>query len=168
MSMETNDIYESGEQQEQHREDQRGANFLERKLENKLKIELDYAHKPSYLQPPYKKINNFLDYASPFTYQERFEQERRDILKFIPTAVMNKFPVQGNEWLYGWTIRGTNQVNVRDDLYGLKKLETDIHECTHTPDEYETRRRTEWKMETLLGEERGGGKYGRKRREYKI
>lgn len=149
--METSDNYQSGEQP---RDYFRGEN-----LEEKVEVEHER---------PYKRINNFLDYASPFTYQERFEQERRDILKFIPATVMNKFPVQGYEWLYGWTIRGTNTVNVRDDLYGLKKLETDIHECTHTPDEYETRRRTEGKIEALLREEWGEGKYGRKRREYKM
>lgn len=146
--METSDNYQSGEQ---HRD-----NLSRENLEEKVGAEQ---------APSYKKTNNFLDYALPFSYQERFEQERRDILKFIPATVMNKFPVQGYEWLYGWTIRGTNQVNVRDDLYGLKKLETDIHECTHTPDEYETRRRTEGKMEALLPEE---GKYGKKRKRYRV
>lgn len=128
-------------------------------LEERVESELSH-------EPGYQKLRNFLDYALPFSYQERFEQARRDILRFIPSTTMNKFPVQGNEGLYGWTIRGTNQVNVRDDLQGRKKLETDIHECTHTPDEYETRRRTEWKVQALLPEE--GGKYGKKLKEYKV
>ncbi len=135
--METSNSYQSGEQS---RDNARGEN-----LEGKVEAESE---------PSYKKTNNCLDYALPFTYQERFEQERRDILKFIPATVMNKFPVPGYEWLYGWTIRGTNKVNVREDLYGLKKLETDIHEGTHTPDEYETRRRTEAKIEAQFPEKK--------------
>ena len=149
--MKTSDMY-SGEERE--------GETLEEKIEQKIE-----ERRGSTLNTPprYKKSSNFLDYALPFSYQERWEQARKDILKFITSTTMNKFPVQGNEGLYGWTIRGTNKVNIRDDLHSLQKLETDIHECTHTPDEYETRRRTEWKLQALLPEER---KYGGKLREY--
>ena len=95
-----------------------------------------------------------LSYISPHSYQERWEQERRDILKFVPWNTMEKFPLAGNESLYGWTHRHKDgKVHLRDDLQGLQKLETDLHECGHTPDEYETRRRTEWKMECMLPKE---------------
>ncbi len=117
-------------------------------------------------EPTYnKKSSNFLDYTHFSSYHDRFQQERRDILKFIPATTLHTFPVQGHEWLYGWTVRGTSTVNIRDDLSGLKRLETDIHESTHTPDEYETRRRTECRMEWLFPKEE---KYRMKPKEYQV
>ena len=49
--------------------------------------------------------NNPPSYIHPFTYQERLQRERRDIFRVTPFATMQKFPRQGNEELYGWTLR---------------------------------------------------------------
>lgn len=94
-----------------------------------------------------------LSYVQPHSYLDRLRKERRDVLKFTPFAVMEKFPLQGNEGLYGWTFRNTGKVHLRDDLYGEKKLETDLHECAHTADERETRYRTTERMKAMRGEE---------------
>jgi len=104
-----------------------------------------------------------LSYVRPHSYADCFHQERRDMHKFTPVAVMEKFPRQGNEGLYGWTFRNTGKVHLRDDLYGEKKMETDLHECAHTADERETRYRTEERMKAMLGEEE---KYRMKPKEY--
>ena len=106
-----------------------------------------------------------LSYVQPHSYHERFQKERRDVLKFTPTAVMQKFPLQGNERLYGWTFRNSGTVHIRDDLYGEQKLETDLHECAHTADERETRYRTEERMKAMIAPEE---KYRIKPKEYKV
>ncbi len=87
------------------------------------------------------------------------------MLKFTPAAVMEKFPLQGNEGLYGWTFRNSGKVHLRDDLYGEKKMETDLHECAHTPDERETRYRTEERMRAMRVNEEE--KYRTKPEEYR-
>lgn len=102
-------------------------------------------------------------YVQPHSYLERFRKERRDLLKFTPTAVMEKFPLQGNEGLYGWTFRNSGKVHLRDDLYGERKMETDLHECAHTADERETRYRTEERMKAMLGKKE---RYRTEPREY--
>ena len=97
--------------------------------------------------------------------QERFEKERNDTLKFTPFATVQKFPRSGNEGLYGWTFRNKDgNVHIRDDLCGVKKIETDLHECGHTPDERETRYRTDEKMKPMFTEQQ---KYITGPKEYK-
>lgn len=99
-------------------------------------------------------------------YLEKFRKERNNPLRFVPATTVRRFPRSGNEWLYGWTYRGTGIINQRDDLELInnKKLENDIHESIHTTDEYETRRLTEWIMDTLFP---GDEKYKTKPEEYR-
>lgn len=82
-------------------------------------------------------------------YLRLWQAEQRDPLKFLPSNTFRTFPRSGNEWLYGFTYRGTGIINVRDDLQGETLLETQIHESLHTSDEYETRRLTEWIMRLI-------------------
>ncbi|MBS3124094.1 hypothetical protein J4437_05685 [Candidatus Woesearchaeota archaeon] len=104
------------------------------------------------------------NYSIQNDYLTRFRNEQKDLLKFIPLAHIDKFPKNGNEGLYGWTWRNKNgKVNLREDLTGTKKLEVDIHECCHTPDEYETRVLTAEIMKTILPEEK---KYLRNWKDY--
>tara|TARA_Y100000031_G_C8117537_1_gene336622 strand:- start:398 stop:775 length:378 start_codon:yes stop_codon:yes gene_type:complete len=88
---------------------------------------------------------------SPFdSYLDKFRAEQRDLLKFIPSVNIRKFPLNGNRGLYGWTYRDKSaQVNIREDLTEDFKTEVIVHEAIHTPDEYETRRLTEWIMESM-------------------
>ncbi len=93
-------------------------------------------------------------YSAHLSYLHRFREERRDITRFLPATTLQTFPRQGNEGLYGWTHRQKDGIiNVREDLQGEKKIKTIIHESIHTPDEYETRRLTEWIMESMFPEE---------------
>ncbi|MBI2572551.1 hypothetical protein HYV86_01715 [Candidatus Woesearchaeota archaeon] len=89
-------------------------------------------------------------YTQPHHESTRFEKERRDTLKFTAPAHVCHFPLEGNQGLYGFTYRGTSQVHLRDDLSDKLKIEVDLHECGHTPDEYETRRRTDLKLESMF------------------
>ncbi len=74
--------------------------------------------------------------------------------RFLPATTMHTFPKQGNEGLYGWTHRQKDgMINVRENLHGEKRIETIIHESIHTPDEYETKRLTEWIMESMFPKE---------------
>ena len=61
------------------------------------------------------------------------------------------FPKSGNEGLYGFTYRHSGKIGLREDLDPREKLDTDIHESMHTPDEYETRKITEWIMQFIVG-----------------
>ncbi len=99
-------------------------------------------------------------YTARLSYFHRFREERRDITRFLPATTLQTFPRQGNERLYGWTHRQKDGIiHVREDLQGEKRIETIIHESIHTPDEYETRRLTEWIMESMFPKEE---KYKRK------
>lgn len=92
-----------------------------------------------------------LSYLPPDTYLERFRQAKEDPTRTIPFQTVQKFPKSGNEGLYGWTYRNKDgAIRIRDDLTGLRKLETDIHESIHTPDEYETRVLTRWILDALI------------------
>ena len=90
-------------------------------------------------------------YVPPDDYLSKWSQERDDPLKFVPSVTVKKFQRQGNEWLYGWTIRGSGVINQREDLeVSGDRLRNYVHEAIHTDDEYETRRLTEWIMETMF------------------
>lgn len=89
-------------------------------------------------------------YTQPHHESTRVEKERRDTLKFTAPAHVCHFPHEGNQGLYGFTYRGTGQVHLREDLTDKFKMEVDLHECGHTPDEYETRRRTDMKLESMF------------------
>lgn len=82
------------------------------------------------------------------SYIERREEAMRDFTDRVPGKHMNTFPSSGNAGLYGFTYLGDQRVWRRDDLIGSEFAKmVDVHESIHTPDEYETRRITEWMME---------------------
>ncbi len=104
-------------------------------------------------------------YVQPDSYLRRWEKERRDILKFTQATALRTFPLNGNRGLYGFTYRGGN-VWLREDLIqrqDKEKYTTDLHESGHTPDERETRYRTDEKLRWLFPEEE---KYRTKPPEY--
>ena len=103
-------------------------------------------------------------YVLPHNYLSRWRAERRDVTKFLPFMTVQTFPRQGNESLYGFTPRNkTGTIYRREDLQGEKRLETDIHERTHRPDELETRYCTSLKMDWMFPREE---KYRTKPKEY--
>ncbi len=82
------------------------------------------------------------------SYLERRHEAMHDFTDRVPGKHLNTFPSAGNAGLYGFTYIGDQRVWRRDDLIGSKfATMVDVHECIHTPDEYETRRITEWMME---------------------
>ena len=99
-----------------------------------------YQSAPQYHSPNYGPV---------FTsYLERRQEAMHDFTDRVPGKHMNTFPSAGNAGLYGFTYLGDVKVWRRDDLIGgeFAKM-VDVHESIHTPDEYETRRLTEWMME---------------------
>ena len=102
-----------------------------------------------YVQQLQQERQSPLSYVQPDSYLDRWWKERRDVLRFMPWTTVEKFPRQGNEGLYGFTFRD-GKVNWREDLHSERKLETDVHESGHTPDEQETRYRVEEKMRALF------------------
>lgn len=80
-------------------------------------------------------------------YLDRRIESMHDFTDRVPGKNLETFPVAGNEGLYGYTFLGDVKAWRRDDLTGDFAKMVDVHECIHTPDEYETRRITEWMME---------------------
>lgn len=81
-------------------------------------------------------------------YKDRLDQARQDFtsridksLEILPKSLMGG--------VLGFTYLGSAKMTRRDDLFGDMALMVDVHEAIHTPDEYETRRLTDWilKME---------------------
>ena len=64
----------------------------------------------------------------------------------VPGKHVDTLPgnLMGN--VLGFTYLGQDRMTLRDDLVGKTKKMVDIHESIHTPDEYETRRLTDWIM----------------------
>src|SRR3989338_5745026 len=89
------------------------------------------------------------NYGPVFTsYLERRHEAMNDFTDRVPGKHLHTFPSSGNAGLYGFTYLGDQRVWRRDDLIGSEFAKmVDVHECIHTPDEYETRRITEWMME---------------------
>ena len=83
---------------------------LEEVIENSIQRQQnDYPRQQNHYQlQQHSERNNPLSYTPPFTYQERFQKERRDIFRVTPFASLQRFPRQGNEGLYGWTARSKN------------------------------------------------------------
>jgi|TARA_B100001971_G_C18138568_1_gene509043 hypothetical protein len=80
------------------------------------------------------------------TYLDRRQDALHDFTDRVPGKHMESFPISGNEGLYGFTFLGDQKVWRRDDLTGNFAKMVDIHECIHTPNEYETRILTSWIM----------------------
>lgn len=82
------------------------------------------------------------------SYLEKRQEAMHDFTDRVHGKHMNTFPSAGNAGLYGFTYIGDQRVWRRDDLIGSEFAKmVDVHESIHTPDEYETRRITEWMME---------------------
>ena len=95
----------------------------------------------------YEKERLSIDYKSTIgTYISRRQEALQDFSDRVPGKSLETFPVSGNEGLYGYTFLGDIKVWRRDDLSGNFAKMVDIHECIHTPDEYETRILTDWIM----------------------
>ena len=88
------------------------------------------------------------NYGPVFTsYLERRHEAMHDFTDRVPGKQLHTFPSSGNAGLYGFTYIGDVNAWRRDDLIGTEfATMVDVHECIHTPDEYETRRITEWMM----------------------
>ena len=104
--------------------------------------------KKSFL-PEWEQFSKIAEFIEKDNYLEKFRADNKDLSRFLPFVTINKFSFSGNEFLYGWTYRTSAVINIRDDLQGEKRTEVEIHEAIHTSDEYETRRITEWIMQSL-------------------
>lgn len=61
--------------------------------------------------------------------------------------IINKLPINIMGGILGFTYLFDNHMTIRDDLFGRRKLEVEVHEAIHTTDEYETRRLHEWMLD---------------------
>ena len=87
-------------------------------------------------------------YGITGTYLDRRIEAMHDFTDRVPGKHLHTFPSSGNEGLFGFTYLGDVHAWRRDDLIGTEFAKmVDVHESIHTPDEYETRRITEWMME---------------------
>ncbi len=103
-------------------------------------------------------------YVLPHRYEDRRIIERRDLQRFIPSKVVEKFPRNGNEGLYGYTFLGDIKIRKQEGLDSYADLLTDIHESTHTEWEYQTRIWSEMIMASLFPEQE---RYHTKPKEYR-
>jgi len=95
----------------------------------------------------YEQERLSINYKSTIgTYLNRRQDALHDFTDRVPGKNLETFPVSGNEGLYGYTFLGDIKAWRRDDLTGNFAKMVDIHECIHTPDEYETRILTDWIM----------------------
>lgn len=104
----------------------------------------NYGPLTSYGLIPY--VISHYSYGLIGSYLDRRIQEMHDFTDRVPGKQLNSFPVSGNEGLFGFTYLGDVHAWRRDDLTGEFAKMVDVHESIHTPDEYETRRITEWMM----------------------
>ena len=107
---------------------------------------------PNYGPPafPYGTIPYIVSddsYGLAGAYLDRRVEAMHDFTDRVPGKQLNSFSVSGNEGLFGFTYLGDVHVWRRDDLTGELAKMVDVHESIHTPDEYETRRITEWMMQ---------------------
>lgn len=95
----------------------------------------------------YQKERLISNYISTIgTYLNRRLKALNDFTDRVPGKFMNTLPKSVMGGILGFTYLGDNSITRRDDLSGDFAYEVDVHECIHTPDEYETRRITEWMM----------------------
>ncbi|MFH1591666.1 MAG: hypothetical protein ABIC95_07120 [archaeon] len=87
------------------------------------------------------------------SYELEMHQRITDTTKFAEAKVLHKEPVSVmGHGLLGYTFLGDSTMWVRDDLIGDQLHEVELHEAIHTPDEYETRRLTEWMLSPSANE----------------
>lgn len=103
------------------------------------------------------------DYATVCSYHDRFQQERRDLWKFLPSRIVEHFPRNGNEGLLGYTYRIDGKIHKQEGMNAETDLLTTIHETIHTECEYETRVLAEWILHSMYPPEE---KYNTKPPEY--
>jgi hypothetical protein len=95
-------------------------------------------------------ISNYISTIG--TYLNKRMKAINDFTDKVPGKFMKTLPKSVMGGILGFTYLGDNSVTRRDDLAGDFAYEVDVHECIHTPDEYETRRITEW----MISEDRDG------------
>jgi hypothetical protein len=77
-------------------------------------------------------------------YLKQHAEDKEDTTKMVPLKWLNVLPPSVLGGILGFTYLGGNSIWIRDDLTGETKEETDTHESSHTPDEYETKVITWW------------------------
>jgi hypothetical protein len=76
-------------------------------------------------------------------YASRVDRARDDFTSRIDKS-LELLPKSLMGGILGFTYLGSGKMTRRDDLFGDMALMVDVHESIHTPDEYETRRLTDW------------------------
>ena len=80
------------------------------------------------------------------SYLNRRQQALHDFSDRVPGKHVSTFSRNEMPGVLGFTYHGQDRMALRDDLIGKTRKMVDIHESIHTPDEYETRRITDWIM----------------------
>ena len=95
----------------------------------------------------YEEERLSINYKSTIgAYLNNRQEALHDFTDRVPGKHLNTFPSSGNAGLFGFTYLGDVRVWRGDDLSGDFAKMVDVHECIHTPDEYETRILTSWIM----------------------
>ncbi|MBI4143453.1 hypothetical protein HY487_01060 [Candidatus Woesearchaeota archaeon] len=79
-------------------------------------------------------------------YMKKHIENKEDMTNMVPLKWLNILPESMMGGILGFTYLGENFMGRRADLTGKTARMVDIHESIHTPDEYETRRLTDWIM----------------------
>ena len=137
--------------------------------EDKLKISIKKDEKEAYSSEVSNKKDvkdKVAPYSIKISYEDNYAEERlaityrqqlknymknhieskEDMTNMVPLKWLNIFPESMMGGVLGFTYLGENFMGRRADLTGKTARMVDIHESIHTPDEYETRRLTEWIM----------------------
>ena len=69
---------------------------------------------------------------------------KEDFTNLVPNKRMEMVKLPAG--FYGYTFLGQNYMAINDNLPPARSHETQVHEAIHTPDEYETRVLTWWKI----------------------
>ncbi len=94
------------------------------------------------------KIQYIEDYSKEniiISYKNLRHEQMHDFSDRVPGKSVQVFPRSIMGGVLGFTYLGENFMGLREDQIGSKMV--NIHECIHTPDEYETRILTEWIMQ---------------------
>ena len=129
---------------------------IERELLNKPKKPFeDFSTGLKYQKPEYKtnvasyKIRH-PEYNISADYKKLVKDSKEDFSQRVHLKPLTILPKNSMGSVLGLTYIGENFMARRADLIGKTARMVDIHESIHTPDEYETRRITDW----ILSKER--------------
>ena len=112
----------------------------ENKTKNTYSVDLVYENN-------YEEERLSINYKSTIgTYLNRRQEALQDFIDRVPGKHLNILPESLMGGILGFTYLGENFMARRADLTGNTAKMVDIHECIHTPDEYETRILTSWIM----------------------